>query len=306
MNTSGPELAELGEEEVVRRLLGKLSRGERVVVGPGDDCAVIDDGGSDFLLLKTDAVVSGIHFLPETEAARVGWKAVARVLSDFAAMGGRGSELLVTVALPGDCSMAWLEGLYEGMSRCGDAHQCAIVGGETVGLPDGASAMISVAGTGRVARGDCLTRSGGQVGEGLWVTGVLGGSFASGHHLDFCPRVREGMWLGRHAPVGAQMDLSDGLRRDLPRLAKASRCGFALHEELLPCRDQCSLEEALGDGEDMELLFSAPRGDWEQAFREQFPETRLTRIGELLGEGAHELGAGGWQHFQGEGKGKAK
>lgn len=300
MSASHPNLAELGEEEVVRRLLARLPTGKRVLVGPGDDCAVVDDGGVDLLLLKTDAVVGGIHFLPETEPARVGWKAVARVISDFAAMGGCGSELLVTVALPGDCAMDWLEGLYEGITRCAEAHQCAIVGGETVGLPAGAAAMISIAGTGRVARGNCLTRSGGQIGEALWVTGVLGGSFPSGHHLDFSPRTREGQWLASHAAVGAMMDLSDGLQRDLPRLATASSCGFLLEKDALPCREGASQDEALGDGEDMELLFSAQDGDWVAGFREEFPTTLLTRIGEFRSGEGQSLGDGGWQHFNKE------
>jgi thiamine-monophosphate kinase len=288
----------LGEEEVVRRLVSQLSQGGRIVVGPGDDCAVVDAGGEELPLLKTDAVVEGIHFLPETEPSRVGWKAVARVVSDFAAMGGGGGELLITIALPESCEMAWLETLYEGMARCAESYGCALVGGETVSLPAGAPAMISIAGTGRVLRKGYATRRAGRPGEGLWVTGVLGGSFASGHHLDFRPRMAEGQWLTRNAGVGAMMDLSDGLRRDLPRLATASECGFRLDETVLPCREGCGVEEALGDGEDMELLFSAIGGDWETKFREQFPETRLTRIGEFVSDGQDSLGEGGWQHFQ--------
>lgn len=299
MSAEASSLAELGEEEVVKRLLTRLAPGKQVLVGPGDDCAVIDDGAADWLLLKTDAVVSGIHFLPETEANRVGWKAVARVLSDFAAMGGWGSELLVTIALPGDYAIAWVEQLYDGMGRCATAHDCAIVGGETVGLPPGAAALISIAGSGRVRPGQCLTRDRGRAGEGLWVTGVLGGSFPSGHHLDFHPRVREGRWLAQHSPASAMMDLSDGLRRDLPRLAKASRCGFTLAREKLPRREGASIEAALGDGEDMELLFSATDGEWVAAFQSEFPMTPLTRIGELVDGGEQELGPGGWQHFTG-------
>lgn len=291
-------LADLGEEEVVRRLVTNLTSSEQVLVGPGDDCAVVDAGGEELLLLKTDAVVSGVHFLPETAPDRVGWKAAARVVSDFAAMGGRPSELLVTVALPGDCKMSWLEGLYRGMSRCAKRFHFLIVGGETVGLPLGAPAVVSIAGTGRVARGRYLTRAAGNAGDGLWVTGKLGGSFVSERHLDFVPRLAEGQWLASQARPTAMMDLSDGLRRDLPRLAVASGCGFELWEEKLPCHEGCTTEAALGDGEDMELLFAGDGGDWEHAFREAFPETALTRIGTLTAEGRTALGEGGWEHFQ--------
>ena len=301
-NQSAPEqLKDLGEEEIVRRLITGLPQGSLVLIGPGDDCAVSDASGEELLLHKTDAIVEGVHYLADTNAERVGWKAAARVVSDFGAMGGRPSELLVTVALPSDCSMSWLEGLYRGLSRCAKVFQFSIVGGETVGLPEKSLAMISIAGTGRVARDGFVTRSGGNEGDGIWVTGMLGGSFASGHHLDFRPRVEEGQWLAAHARPTAMMDLSDGLRRDLPRLATASQCGFELWQERLPCNEGCSIEQALGDGEDMELLFSADAGDWEQEFREQFPTIPLTRIGTLtqLGEGgANELGEGGWQHFQ--------
>lgn len=288
-------LSDLGEEEVVKSLLVGLPEGETVLVGAGDDCAVVDAGGPDLLLLKTDAVVEGVHYLPETEPERVGWKAAARVVSDFAAMGGSAGELLVTVAASGSVSMSWLEGLYRGLVSCAEKFGTSIVGGETVSLPAGGATLISIAGTGRVKRNRVVTRRGGKPGDALWVTGRLGGSFESGHHLDFLPRMAEGQWLAEHAD--AMMDLSDGLRRDLPRLAEASGCGFAIEKDALPCHEGCSVAQALGDGEDMELLLAAPEGDWVEGFRSQFPELELTRIGELTAAGKEDLGEGGWQHF---------
>ena len=289
----------LGEEEVVRRLVKMLPQDGQVLVGPGDDCAVVDAGGEELLLLKTDAVVSGVHFLPETDSARVGWKAAARVVSDFGAMGGGARELLVTIAAVPDCEMAWVEGLYRGLTRCAQQFGASIVGGETVGLPAGSPAMVSVAGTGRVKRDGFVTRAGGAEGEGLFVTGRLGGSFASGRHLDFVPRVQEGQWLAQHAT--AMMDLSDGLRRDLPRMAVASDCGFELDLQRLPRHKGCSVSQALGDGEDMELLLAGPRGDWEEDFRRVFPELDLTWVGQLTEKG-RELGlegeGAGWEHFK--------
>lgn len=295
-NTS--TLADLGEEEVVRRLVAGLPQGSQVLVGPGDDCAVIDAGGGDLLLLKTDAVVAGVHFLLETDPERVGWKAAARVVSDFGAMGGEARELMVTLAAPDALAMTWVEGLYRGLTRCAERFGASIVGGETVGLPAGSATLVSIAGTGRVGRGRYVTRSGGQPSNALWVTGRLGGSFASERHLDFLPRVAEGRWLGDYAT--AMMDLSDGLRRDLPRLARASGCGFQIEVDRLPRHAGCSVEQALGDGEDMELLFTAPIGDWVADFRQAFPEVELTRIGHLTAQGEGDLGAGGWQHFDGK------
>lgn len=293
--TNDEQLSELGEEEVVRRLVSDLSQGEQVLVGPGDDCAVIDIGGDDLLLLKTDAVVAGVHFLPETEPERVGWKAAARVVSDFAAMGGEPCELMITVAAAGSVSMAWLNGLYRGLQRCAESFGASIVGGETVGLPEGNATVISISGRGRVERMGYVTRCGGSAGEQIWVTGCLGGSFESERHLDFEPRVKAGQWLAKYAT--AMMDLSDGLRRDLPRLAKASSCGFTVQTEDLPCHVGCSIAQALGDGEDMELLFTAPDGQWAAEFRVAFPDLKLTCIGSLTTEGEDDLGAKGWEHF---------
>ena len=291
-------LQDLGEEEVVRRLVSGLSTSDSVLVGPGDDCAVVDAGGEDLLLLKTDAVIEGGHFLSGTAAERVGWKAAARVISDFGAMGGEARELLITLAAPGECQMDWVERLYKGLGRCADQFGAGVVGGETVSLPTGSPIVINAAGTGRVRRGSYVTRAGGKVGDALYVTGRLGGSFESGHHLDFMPRVREGQWLARWA--SAMMDLSDGLQRALPRLARATDCGFDIELGEHPCREGCGVQQALCDGEDMELLVAARGRAWEADFRLAFPEIGLTRIGTLVAEGQTDLGEGGWQHFREE------
>ncbi len=293
-------LQSLGEEEVVRRLITGLPNAESVLVGPGDDCAVVDAGGEQLLLLKTDAVVSGVHFLKHTDPERVGWKAAGRVMSDFGAMGGRAGELVVTIALPAEYPMQWVEGLYRGLSRCAKQYGASIVGGETVGLTKGSAALISVAGTGYIQRGAVVTRSGGSAGEELWVTGKLGGSFESERHLDFLPRIKEGQWLAQYAGVTAMMDVSDGLQRDLPRLAMASQCGFTLDESSLPRNEHSSTQEALSDGEDMELLFSAKSGLWVGEFAKAFPDVELTCIGEFTDGDLQDLGESGWQHFRKE------
>jgi thiamine-monophosphate kinase len=288
-------LAEIGEDALIERLV-KLAPGLGGSEGPGDDCAVVDEGAAMLRLLKTDALVEGVHFLQEADPEAVGWKAVARVISDFAAMGGVGDRFLVTIALPGSMEIAWIEGFYRGMGACLTRYGARLAGGETSGVPEGSAAVISVAATGWVARGKAILRSGGRVGDGIWVTGRLGGSLA-GKHLTFSPRVEEGRWIADYLQPTAMMDLSDGLAKDLPRLARASGCGFRLDRQAIPITAGCSLDQALCDGEDFELLFTGPpEMEW-KGWKEKFPGLELTRIGELVADGEGESLAGGWDHF---------
>lgn len=288
-------LADIGEDALIARLVSLAPTGE-AGEGPGDDCAVVDEGGEMLRLLKTDALVEGVHFLRDADPKAVGWKAVARVMSDFAAMGGTGEHFLVTLALPGSMEIAWIEDFYRGMGLCLERFGARLAGGETCRVPQGSAAVISVAAMGAVERGIVVMRSGGKPGDGIWVTGRLGGSL-SGKHLTFLPRVTEGSWIARNLRPTAMMDLSDGLAKDLPRLAKSSGCGFRLDRSAIPCTAGCDVTKALTDGEDFELLFTAPpditTGGWEKIF----PDVELTRIGELVTKSEGESLEGGWDHF---------
>jgi thiamine-monophosphate kinase len=288
-------LADIGEDALIARLVDLAPTGGPGE-GPGDDCAVVDEGGEMLVLLKTDALVEGVHFLRSADPDAVGWKAVARVMSDFAAMGGVGDRFLVTVALPETMEIAWIEGFYRGMGRCLKQYGARLAGGETSRVPEGSAAVISVAATGTVARGMAVRRSGGRPGDGIWVTGRLGGSLV-GKHLTFSPRVAEGAWIAWNLRPTAMMDLSDGLAKDLPRLALASGCGFRMERAAIPVSEGCSLDQALGDGEDFELLFTAPPDVDAGGWGKMFPELELTRIGKLVPEGQGESLAGGWDHF---------
>lgn len=286
-------VGELGEDGLIEKLCKGLSDSKTVMVGPGDDCAVVGEGEV-LTLLKTDAVVAGVHFEADENPRRVGWKAVARVLSDFAAMGGKPGELLVTIALERETPVDWVTRLYEGMNDCLGQHGGVIVGGETTSLPGGAPAMISVAGRGEVKRSQVVTRCGGRPPDGIYVTGKLGGSIR-GKHLDFTPRLKEAQWLTEHFEISAMMDLSDGLAKDLPRLARMSGCGFEVERKSLPLSDGVTVEEALSDGEDYELLFTT--GDEiEGTWSTEFPGLPLTRIGQLVSGKGSSL-EGGWDHF---------
>lgn len=292
-------VGEAGEEALVSKIVETISGHERVIVGPGDDCAVIELAHDSWQLLKTDCLVEGIHFSPGTAPELVGAKAMKRVISDIAAMGGRPREAVITLALNEERSVEEVLAWYAGMGAVAEQFDCAIVGGETTKLP-GEGALISLAMTGEVSPDRCVLRSGAKRHDLILVTGCLGDSLASGHHLTFTPRLAEATWLVENFLPSAMMDLSDGLGSDLPRLAKASGEGYTVDLERIPCRDNATTAQAVSDGEDYELLFTiAPEktgylmADWEKVF----PAVPLTMIGEITEETPVELGRG-WEHYQ--------
>ncbi len=293
MNTA---LTDIGEDALVRRLVSLIPPDPMVLVGPGDDCAVVTDEMDARLLLKTDVIVEGVHFLREAGPESIGRKALARAISDIAAMAGKPQHALVTLVMPGDLEVDFVEKLFAGLVQIGMEHGVSVVGGET---SRGPLLMLSIALTGSCLEEPVL-RSGGQPGDRLWVTETLGGSIR-GHHLDFTPRVKEAEWLASGFRPTAMMDLSDGLAADLPRLAAASGCGWRIDPETLPCSDGCNAEQAWADGEDYELLFAADPAteeDLKAAWSHRFPDVRLTAIGWLDFEGVAAGAVGGWDHFR--------
>ena len=289
-----------GEDRLIAELTRALPGGAEVRVGPGDDCAVLGTPrAARWQLLKTDVVIEGVHFTPEDDPRRVGWKALCRALSDIAAMGGVPAHALVTLAVSPEENVARVKALYAGLRRAAAKFGVAIVGGETSRSPG--PLFLDIALSGWVERRRCVLRSGGRPGDALYVTGRLGGSRA-GKHLDFIPRLAEARWLVTHFRPTAMMDLSDGLAADLPRLAVASRCGFTLDEATIPRTRGSTLAQALGDGEDFELLFAiAPRHAEKLAsgWRAKFPRLPLTCIGALLPPSTFRLppSAHGFDHF---------
>jgi thiamine-monophosphate kinase len=291
----------LGEDRLVAELTRRLSLGTDVRCGAGDDCAVIGrPRDARWQLLKTDAVIEGVHFLPAEDPHRIGWKALCRAISDIAAMGGLPAHALITIAAPPATPAARLHGIYAGLRKAARRFGVSIVGGETARSPG--PIFINVALTGWVERARCAFRSGGLVGDSLYVTGRLGGTLA-GRHLDFTPRLAEARWLVEHHKIHAMMDLSDGLAADLPRLAAASRCGYELFRDCLPLTTGCTPAQALGDGEDYELLFAIAARDaakLESKWRKQFPKLGITRIGTLLASQRSTLNSQlprGFDHF---------
>ncbi len=257
---------------------------ERVLVGPGDDCAVLAAAPGP-MLLKVDQLVEGRHFRPGTPIELIGRKAVARAVSDVAAMGGVPTAALAAATLPRGFEHALA--LFDAMSRWALRFGCPLVGGDICTLaadqPGPLTLGVSVVGVPHATRGPVL-RSGARPGDVVYVTGVLGGSFERatglGRHLTFEPRLAEAAWLCDELGdrLHAMMDLSDGLGRDAGRLAEASGVGIHLEASELPAAAGSAWSEAASDGEDYELLFTA---DPSARVPERVPlvGTRVTRVG---------------------------
>jgi thiamine-monophosphate kinase len=309
----------MNEFELIARLARDLPSNRSVVVGPGDDCAALDLGlpGS-LVLFKTDAVVEGVHFTSDTPPEKIGHKALARCLSDIAAMAGTPGAALITLALPREYDPARIEKIYAGMRKLARRYEVAIAGGETVLNPE--CMLISVALLGSVPRAECVLRSGAKVGDAIFVTGELGGSLA-GRHLEFEPRLNEARWLAGHFLPHAMIDLSDGLAGDLRHLLRASHVGAELLATTIPVSREARVASkaessaktpllaALTDGEDFELLFTVAARDavpLSDAWKEAFPKLKLSCIGKVIaGEGVtirdkqsvRPLVAHGYVHF---------
>ena len=294
-------LRALGEDRLLDQLLPSLPRNAGVVLGAGDDCAIVESGKPGLLtLLKTDCLVEEIHFARRTPPGLVGWKAMARPLSDFAAMSGVPQFALVTLIVPASKTISWVQSLYRGIEKTARVFNVAVVGGETSNI--NGPAVISISLTGFVERGRWVGRAGGKAGDELFVTGRLGGSLR-GHHLKFVPRIAESRWLTENFRIHAMMDLSDGLGTDLPRLARASNVGFEVDEAALPLNRGCTIRQAITDGEDYELLFAiSPKDSLSLLSRWQrkFPNVPLTRIGKLSSAFGirHSAFPKGYVHFQ--------
>jgi thiamine-monophosphate kinase len=301
----------MNEIELIARLTRSLPTNSSVLVGAGDDCAVLDLGLREKLFLfKTDALVEGVHFTCDTPPQKIGRKALARCLSDVAAMAGKPAAALVTLGLPDKFEPAFVEKMYDGLNALARAHDVAVVGGETTTNPGGVFLSIALLGT--VGRGKQVLRSGAKAGDAVFVTGELGGSSA-GRHLEFEPRLEEAHWLAAHFSIHAMIDLSDGLAGDLRHVLRASGVGAELLKTAIPvsraaksrAQIKPALASALTDGEDFELLFTVAAGDAVKlldAWKKQFPGLKLSCIGKIVaGEGISLRDRNGTQKIQARG-----
>jgi thiamine-monophosphate kinase len=295
------KLRQLGEDRLLDQLLPRLPVSKSVVARAGDDCAVVKRPvGRNFLVLKTDCIVEGVHFTPEANALEIGWKAMMRPLSDFAATSALPQFALITLIAPKETDGRWVNKLYWGLRKAAARFKVNIVGGEmssTLG-----PVVISVSVVGFVEKDRWVSRRDGKVGDDLFVTGRLGGAIKR-KHLQFVPRIAESRWLTKNFSIHAMMDLSDGLGVDLPRLARASKVGFTIEMESLPLNRGVKINDAISEGEDYELLFAiSPRDSarLQKSWRKKFPKVQLTRIGFLNPHSAlrNSQLKGGYVHFQ--------
>lgn len=309
----------MNEFELIAQLTRSLAGNKTVIAGAGDDCAVLDLGVPDrFLLFKTDAVVEGFHFDAKTSPQKIGRKALARGLSDIAAMAGTPTAALVTLALPKNFDAKLVEKIYEGMNQLAAEHGVAIVGGETTTNPERMLISISLLGT--VGKEKFVLRSGAKIGDAIFVSGELGGSLSE-KHLDFEPRLNEARWLAQNFSIHSMIDVSDGLAGDLRHLLHAGKVGAELLSSAIPISRAAKLQAraessakppllaALTDGEDFELLFTIASREAVallDAWKKEFPKVRLSCIGKMTKtsglqlrdeRGVRPLNVHGYVHF---------
>lgn len=310
----------MNELELIEKIKPLLPTNEFIIVGAGDDCAVLKTESPDlWMLFKTDAVVEGVHFTCETPPEKVGHKALGRCMSDVAAMGGRPTVALVTIGLPNKFSASYVQSIYMGISNLARKYAVAIAGGETTTCPE--RIFISVSLLGVVEKENCVFRTGARVGDAIFVTGELGGSI-EGKHLDFEPRINEASWLVRNFKPTAMIDISDGLATDLRHITVDHGLGAEILATAIPISQSAkrrahlhtsakpALTAALTDGEDFELLFTIPPSSAVKlvdSWRAQYPTLKLSCIGKVLPEkvfkirtknGIFDVTEHGYIHFQ--------
>jgi len=332
------KLNELGEFGLIKRLVDKLPEyGRDVIVGPGDDVAVLRTSSDKYLLATIDSQVEGIHFLFEyTGARQLGEKAIAINVSDIASMGGQPRHALVSLALPDSCQLEVVEELYEGIYSASHAYGLDVIGGNISSSRSGL--LVDVCLLGEVEPENLVLRSGAAPGDGIYVTGWLGSSAAgfellcsklrncderiweelTSSHLTPKARLYEARSLVATGAVSAMIDISDGLISDLGHILEASGVGAVVYTDRLPIatavREVAStlgkdaLRWALSGGEDYELLLTGDRRVLDGIASDNgLGGTPLTLIGEILPqsaglqlEGLNDVSilSRGWDHFK--------
>jgi thiamine-monophosphate kinase len=327
----GATVAEIGEHALIDRIRARLSSPSWVLVGPGDDAAVIEPEPRMADVLTTDALVEGIHFDRRfCPPDAIGHKALAVNLSDLAAMGAVPRAALLSLMLPGELAAADVDGLLDGLLTLAARHRVTLIGGNITRSPG--PLIVDVTAIGAVAPRRVLRRSGARPGDEVFVTGTIGSGAAGlqafrkhasvpdaqAHYLRPEPRVRAGLLLGRNRAATACMDLSDGLADAVRQVAVASGVGIAIQAEALPIHDAVrdwfvqqradpAIAAAAG-GDDYELLFTSrptQRGRL-RAVSSHLGSLAITKIGVVTkardlviktADGDQEL-PGGFQHFE--------
>jgi len=304
------------ELEIIRRIrTGAKAKSASVRVGIGDDCAILKAQTDHEWVVTTDFSLEGRHFRRDWHTAEsAGYRCLARGLSDVAAMGARPVAAFLSLALPKGFDEAWFAGFMAGFHALGEEFSVELAGGDT-SLAPGEQILADVMVIGTIEKGKAIRRVGARVGDGIYVTGSLGGAaaelaaLAAGQPWEFEswpqtfpePRVAVGLQLSKRQWATAAMDVSDGLSTDLRHLCEASGVRGMLELESLPLGPAATLEQALHGGEDYELLFTAMAGVKVPRSMAGVPVTRIGTVtaGEGVGVvGGGELRAGGWEHLR--------
>jgi len=313
-----------GEFAFIDWVRARAAMTDRLSVPIGDDAACWEFPEPSRCLVTTDMLMEGTHFtFPEATPQQVGRKALAVNLSDIAAMAGRPLAAFISVAFPkthgsqpvglGSQPVGLLTtGLYEGMLPLAEEFDTVIAGGDTNAW--NGPLVVSLTLLGEVVGNGPVTRSGAQPGDGIFVTGRLGGSLADGSHFHFQPRVEEALRLNETASLHALIDLSDGLASDLLHILEESGVGAEIEADAILISDaantltdgQTPLQHALSDGEDFELCFTVSPSDAERLLNDPPIAVPLTRIGTIVaGRGCELVNAdgsrtpltrSGWEH----------
>jgi thiamine-monophosphate kinase len=276
----------VNEIDIIEKIRKLAEKGPRIAVGVGDDCAVFRPRAGQDLLFKTDPMIEDVHFKRDLPAAKVGHRALARNLSDIAAMGGDPQFCLVSLALPEELGEKWVDGFYRGLMSLARRTGTALAGGH---LAKAGKLFCDVIVCGSVPRGKALLRTGARAGDALYVSGKLGRSW----ERRFEPRLELGRSLRGRAT--SCIDISDGLSIDLFRLCLASK--VAAEVDRIPIAAGASIQRALHGGEDYELLFTMPRDRAAPAGTTRIGTMVRGRAGMVLFQGK-PLEARGHDHFR--------
>ena len=299
-------IKEIGEFELIKRMSAGLGTTRRpLIAGIGDDAAALYPPEGKVQLVTTDMLVENVHFrLGTATPFQTGWKSLAVNISDIAAMGGEPTYAFISIGLPRDSTVEFVDEIYSGMRKIAEAYSVDIVGGDTVSAPQ---LVINVALLGEVEAENLLLRSGAKVGDALVVTGDLGGSDAglsilehnlpiegTKRHLMPTPRVPEGRLLAKSGYVTSMIDISDGLASEVHHICEESGTGARVRMSDIPLSDNAlpvaksigkkSYDLALYGGEDFELLFTC-RPDKVPILAEDILEncgTPLTAVGQIV------------------------
>lgn len=313
------EIKDLGEFGLIDRLKEKIADGEGVVKGIGDDCAVLE-GDHDYTLLTTDMLVSGDHFNRDWQSAwQIGWKSIVVNVSDIASMGGVPKWALVSMALPDDVSVEYVDEIFEGMVDASEEYDLSIIGGDTT---HGDLLVINVALIGEVEKENLCMRGDAEVGDVICVSGDVGKSWAGLELLragkkgytDFYLEPYCRLDISREiAPlVNAMIDVSDGVASEVGHICEESGVGAEVYEDKIPISDKTKeaaetlgkdpMFWALSGGEDFELLFTIKEDKMDNIEGVDYTIIgRITESGMFLvdGDGEKSELKGGYDHFSG-------